>query len=299
MAATSYNFLHKYLDDSSYTKTSTYSTTSPLEILHKIAEDKRLDGLFDDKGAANLGPLFENHENLVLEHWNAWRIDDPKKQFQDSQEAAVALLVRTVSPGTHAYDFFIVHLLTSSHAVRILLPLIPKKFHVSLVRQWWLLTIAIYICQLRPKFDDDIEVKPNKGWKYVETKAISGPWAQDAHYVKGKDAESLKCASTDRIDSSSCHKRSGFHLGRCSRTLSGCGRSICRRFRRMGWVLFGGARTKQSASELKRGYLFGFSGSLYYMIKFDGTHDGTNPKLYKLIFCVKSAGSLFRTGLMI
>jgi hypothetical protein len=129
--------------------------------------------------------LFQNHENLVLEHWNAWKIDDPKKQFQDSQEAAVALLVRTVLPGTHAYDFFMVHLLTSSHAVRILLPLTPKKFHVSLVRQWWLLTIAVYVCQLRPKIDDEIEVKPDKGWKYVESKAVSGPWATDAHYVKG------------------------------------------------------------------------------------------------------------------
>jgi hypothetical protein len=120
-----------------------------------------------------------------LEHWNAWIISDPNKQFADSQEAAVALLVRTVKPGTHGYDFFLVHLLTSSHAVRIILPLIPKKFHISLVRAWWLLTIAIYVSQLRPKINDDIEVKPAKGWKYVEDKAVNGAWATDAHYVKG------------------------------------------------------------------------------------------------------------------
>jgi len=184
MASTAYNFLHKYLDDPSYTKPSTYSTTSPLEILHKIAEDKRFDGLFDGKGDGNINSLFENHENLVLEHWNAWNIMDPKKQFQDSQEAAVTLLVQTVQPGTHAYDFFIVHLLTTSHAVRILIPLIPKKFHISLVRQWWLLTIAVYIAQLRPKIDDDIEEKPTKQWNYVEDKALNSPWATDAHYVK-------------------------------------------------------------------------------------------------------------------
>jgi hypothetical protein len=186
MASTSYNFLHKYIDDTAYTKPSTYSTTSPLEILHKISTDTRFDGLFNDKGSQNIEILFMQHEPLVLEHWNAWKISDPNKQFQESQEAAVALLTRTVQPGTHAYDFFMVHILTTSHAVRILLPLIPKKFHISLVRQWWLLTLAVYISQLRPKIDDDIEEKPVKPWKYVEDMATSGPWATDAHYVKGE-----------------------------------------------------------------------------------------------------------------
>lgn len=185
MSSTAYNYLHKYIDDPSYSKPSTYSTTSPLEILHKIAADSRFDGLFPSRGASNMETLFKEHESLVLEHWNAWTISNPTEQFRDSQEAAMYLLVRTVQPGTHAYDFFMVHILTTSHAVRILLPLIPKKFHVSLVRQWWLLTIAVYISQLRPKIDEDLEVKPDKGWKYVEEKAVSGPWATDAHYVKG------------------------------------------------------------------------------------------------------------------
>jgi len=184
MASSSYNYMHKYLDDPSYTKPSTYSTSSPLEILHKIVDDTRFDGLFNERGDGNIETLFKSHEDLILEHWNAWKIDDPKRQFQDSQEAAVALLVRTVQPGTHAYDFFMVHVLTSSHAVRTLIPLIPKRFHVSLVRQWWLLTIAVYVAQLRPKIDDDIEAKPNKQWNYVEDKAVNGPWATDAHFVK-------------------------------------------------------------------------------------------------------------------
>lgn len=189
MAASSYSSLHKYLDKPSYTKPSPYSTTSPLEILQKVHTDTRFDNLFHEKGSHNMTSLFSDHESLILEHWNAWTLTDPISQFRASQEAAVALLVNTVAPGTHAYDFFMVHILTTSHAVRILLPLIPKRFHISLVRQWWLLALAVYICQLRPAISERSEEKgqekaKGKDWKYVEDKAVNGEWRIDSHFVK-------------------------------------------------------------------------------------------------------------------
>ena len=187
MAATEYDFLHKYADETSYTKPSTYSTTSPLEILNKISDDKRFDGLFKTPGSGNIETLFHDHEALLLEHWNAWSIVDPIKQFQDSQEAAVSLFIATVPVGTHSYDFFLVHILTTSHAVRILLPMIPEKFHISIVRQWWLLTIAVYIAQLRPKIQGDRIGRPDLGgrhWKYVDDKAVNGRWNTNSHFVK-------------------------------------------------------------------------------------------------------------------
>ena len=189
LATTSYDFLHKYLDDPSYTKPSTYSTSSPIEILQKVTGDKRFDNLFNHQGADNIETLFKDHESAVLEHWNAWQLPNPREQFEDSQYAAVALLVATHgSGGSKAYDFFLVHLLTTSHAVRILLPLIPAKFHVALVRQWWLLTLAVYIAQVRP----EIELKSithydaeGKDWVWVDKLAVEGKWSLDAHYVKG------------------------------------------------------------------------------------------------------------------
>ncbi|KAK3394031.1 hypothetical protein B0H63DRAFT_459775 [Podospora didyma] len=186
LAATQYNFFHKYLDDPSYTKKSSFTSTSPAELLNKLANDDRFDGLFKDAGYENIEPLFEKHDALVLEYWNAWELADPVKQFQESQEAAVALLVATVPPGTHAYNFYIVHVLTSSHAVRILLPHLPAKFHLSVVRQWWLLTLAVYIAELRPKIDPDYIPEDLKGktWTYVENRALDSEWAMDAHYVK-------------------------------------------------------------------------------------------------------------------
>lgn len=193
LAATQYNSMHKYLDEPQYTRPPPkggFSSASPLEVLEKIRADTRLDGLLKKSdGFENVDILFDKHEDLVMEYWNAWTLgDDPVRRFRESQEAATALLVATVAPGTHSYNFLMVHLLTTSHAVRILLPLIPTKFHIPLVRQWWLFTVSTYMAELRPKIDPDYvpwpEGSAQKTWAYVEDKAISGQWATDAHFVK-------------------------------------------------------------------------------------------------------------------
>lgn len=190
LTATQYNFFHKYIDDPSYTQPAEpeLKSSSPLHILNIMNNDKRLGQMFKEPGFDNLGTLFEDYEDIVMEYWNAWSLDDPKKQFQESQEAAVALLVATVRPGTHSYSFFFVHLLTTSHAVRILLPVVPAEFHINLVRQWWLLTIAVYAIFNCPLVDPDY-IKPGdvagKQWNYVEEKALNGAYSTDAHFVKG------------------------------------------------------------------------------------------------------------------
>jgi hypothetical protein len=134
--------------------------------------------------------VLEEKEDVFLEYWNAWELSDPKEQFEESQKTAVAILMGTDAPeGDTKFDFFFIHLLTSSHAIRILLPLIPTKFHISLVRQWWLFTLAVYIAQTRPAIKlDTISNYDLKGrnWKFVLDKALNSPHALDAHFVKCK-----------------------------------------------------------------------------------------------------------------
>ncbi|KAH8675893.1 hypothetical protein BX600DRAFT_508091 [Xylariales sp. PMI_506] len=216
MAAVQYNFLHKYLDDPSYTRPSSLKSTSPLELLHRIASDSRFDGLFDEPGSGNIEPLFGEHEDLVLEYWNAWAFEDPVKQFRDSQEAAVAFLIASVPPGAHSYNFFVCHILTTSHAARVLLPFIPKKFHVSLIRQWWLFTIAVYVAVLRPKIDPDyVGDAAGKQWNYVVNQALNGPYSTDAHFVKAvramKEAASTWGDIHDRYLASAVRFVDDFH----------------------------------------------------------------------------------------
>lgn len=181
--------MSKYIDDPSYTKPASPSlaSNSPLELLSKIAQDKRFD-LFSHPNSDNIEPLFEKQEEAVLEYWNAWELTSPQKQFEDSQKAAAAILVCGTQGSDNKHDFFAVHLLTSSHAVRILLPLVPAEFQLPLVRQWWLFSISVYIAQLRPTMEiKDIEEYDVKGrtWEWVVKTALTGKYSLDAHYVKG------------------------------------------------------------------------------------------------------------------
>ena len=193
LGACCYTSLHKYIDDPKYTKPSpcraTENETDLLDILEKVRNDKRFDGLYDHR-SGNISKVLEEQEEAFLEYWNAWEIVNPNSQFQNAQKTAVALLLETSIPGNDSvFDFFLVHVLTSSHAVRILLPLVPAKFHVNLLRQWWFSALAVYIAQTRPQITISQSVQAHDGtkkdWKYVVHKALDGPHAKDAHYVKG------------------------------------------------------------------------------------------------------------------
>lgn len=195
LSGVQYNFFHKYLDDPSYTRPSGLPSDSPLGLLIKLSEDTRFDSLPKNPELEDLQTIFEQHEPLILEYWNAWQLEDPTKQFQLSQEAAVALLTETVRPGTHSFDFLIVHLLTTSHAVRVLLPFVPPEHHITLVREWWLLVIAMYLIKGRPRPDPDNVDRQigKKSWVYVEHLALTSPYSKDAHYVKA--IRSMKAAA--------------------------------------------------------------------------------------------------------
>jgi len=193
LAACFYNEWHVYMDDPKYTKPAPNPADSLFTILDRISHDKTFDGIFDHQGSDNISKLLGNEEtaNAALEYWNSWELKSPRDQFAESQKLAVALLIASRKPrkgkADEQYDFFIVHLLTTSHAVRVLLPRLPSKFHIPLVRQWWLFTVLVYIAQLRPRINiDDIKLVELEGrdWNYVTEKAIKSHHRTDAHYVK-------------------------------------------------------------------------------------------------------------------
>src|SRR6202012_4927007 len=119
---------------------------------------------------------------------SAWKISDPTKDFTQSQALATALLISSgPTVGGHGWDFFLVHLLTTSHAVRILIPFLDAQYHVPLVKEWLLITLAIYIAQLRPlvktSYITDVNLD-GRDWDFVTITAVEGPHKFDAHFVK-------------------------------------------------------------------------------------------------------------------
>ncbi|GAM90932.1 hypothetical protein ANO11243_089790 [Dothideomycetidae sp. 11243] len=198
LATCCYNDQHKYLDNPAYSQPGKNPTTKLTELLSNISNDTRFEDAVNKQNGEGYDALFADpdKEALLLEYWNNWDLSNPKQQFEDSQKAAAAMLVGTPTKRNPRYDFFLVHVLTSSHAVRILLPLIPSKWHVSLVRQWWLFALSAYVMEFRPAVDlERVEKFDLRGrsWDYVLDKALNSEWATDAHFVKG--CRSLKVAA--------------------------------------------------------------------------------------------------------
>lgn len=168
----------------------THSTNNIFEVFARVQADKRLDHAFDGHENDKLDHLWTDPAlaSILLEHWASWTITDPTRDFAQSQALAVALHTSVASSvGGHGYDFLIVHLLTTSHAVRILIPFLEPQHHLPLVHEWLLIALSIYITQNRPLIKkENVTSYDTKGrdWKFVTQKALEGEHRYDAHFVK-------------------------------------------------------------------------------------------------------------------
>jgi len=125
-------------------------------------------------------------EHALLEHWNAWMIDNFDAQFAQAWELSVKLAIETGGPSAEYY-FFLIHLLTALHAVRIILPHIPGDMWSSVLRQYWAWLVVVYVAQLkRPIHSGAIENVDLNGrdWDWVSENSVASEWSLDCHYIK-------------------------------------------------------------------------------------------------------------------
>ena len=250
----------KYLTDPQYTfplpdKDSgpAKSSSSTLSILEHVRNDPRLKDIPRHPSAIGMADLFKEHERTVLEHWNSWALDRPGSGsdlnvvFEEAQRTPIALLVGSWYPSPSSkqhiskerkhsdYDFFLVHLLTTSHALRILLPLMPdlvkergkgkkgersaREWQVVMLRQWFLFVVAVYVMQGLPEIDEkrftseQLEgEKDEEGWDWVLKQAVEGEWSLDSHFVKAVRA--IKVAEQTWIGGDQHGKRKGKEEGK-------------------------------------------------------------------------------------
>ncbi|RMZ86776.1 hypothetical protein DV736_g5993, partial [Chaetothyriales sp. CBS 134916] len=170
--------------------------------------------IYHHPDAFNIDHILANksHVDTVLSYLNSWTFADLTSAFSQSQRLAALLLIAT-SPKLygHGYDFFFVHLLNTTHAVRVILPNIPPHQHITLLREWLLTALLMYVSQNRPKLEAEYVTSfelANRDWDYVRKQATEGPHASDAHFVKacrvliamsdtwgnGEDKWFLRCA---------------------------------------------------------------------------------------------------------
>lgn len=177
--------MHRYFD-SPPPDTSTYKTKDLQEVLSRVRQDERFDGHFDLPGFVNTFTLHAKCEDAILEHWNAWVLENYSQQFEALFDFAVRVAVETANAEVQ-YDFFLIHVLTVAHAMRVILPHTPEHHRDSILRQFAMWTIIIYCAQLRRPFDtESIESTQLDGhdWKWVQEQGLRSKWSLDSHYVK-------------------------------------------------------------------------------------------------------------------
>ena len=190
MTCTEYDMMHPYLDQPP-ADTSTYKTRSFDEILSRVRDDPRFAGHFNEPGFMNSFTIHFTCEAAFLEHWNALEVSGPgngiEDRFEELFDVSVRLAIETGDRETQ-FDFFLIHILTVAHGIRILLPtLFPRDKWESIYRQFWLWTLLMYIAQLRRPIvtgsSDKFDLK-GRDWKWVSEQALTDKWSLDAHYVK-------------------------------------------------------------------------------------------------------------------
>jgi len=130
---------------------------------------------------------------LVLDYGKSWSIGDLKKAFEDGQRAATERLFASAG-----FEVSSSQVLSASHAVRVLLPIIPVDWHIRLLRQWWLLFLSTYIVLGRPEFDSKRITNfalNGRDWRSVTDRALRSKWSTDAQFVKSESIKAVLCDS--------------------------------------------------------------------------------------------------------
>jgi hypothetical protein len=163
-----------------------YRTKSLGEILDRVRQDTRFDGVAEYPGITNMGPLMQNCGGAVIEHWNAWEINDPLQQLEQLCDLST-LVALTTCDAVKEFDFYLLHLMTVAHGLRVLWHLFPLDRQAPMLREFAVFAITQFVCQQRPAFGiEDIEAVDVKGrdWDWVRKTATNHPGRFDVHFFK-------------------------------------------------------------------------------------------------------------------
>jgi hypothetical protein len=188
MTAVCYNYLHEIVDK---LKPPTSPSKSAIQIFKDIHSDDRLP-IYDTPGVDNLEFTVKNCNDLVLSYYNQWKINEEnlEKTIEELFDLTVYIYGATHKPNEIEFDFFLLHLLTSMHAIRMIYPhIINQHIFEHILLEFFYFAIVIYISQLRPEINEhlinDYEINnEKKNWNYVIDRTLNTDFIDDAHLVK-------------------------------------------------------------------------------------------------------------------
>ncbi|PLN82257.1 hypothetical protein BDW42DRAFT_166928 [Aspergillus taichungensis] len=165
---------HASIPKPAHPQQATYRSTSFQEILTAAHKDKR----FSTTTTNN-----EDTESILLDHYHAWTLDpqNADAQLREALEVAASLAASSPSPSSSPDIPSILNILATAHAGRVLIPLIPGRFHEPLLRQWWLLTLRVYVAQGRPELLSRASVQEEehdlegRNWEWVAAQCVGAP----------------------------------------------------------------------------------------------------------------------------
>lgn len=196
-----------------------------------IRLDTRFDGLFESPGYWNIPILFASCEEIILEYFNLWTVTriaslpilsnilGAESNIEELFDISILLLAAATPAPSYPsasnssdeksltslhsephFDFFLLHLLLSCHAARILFKNLPYHVHNTLIEAQFLATISYYVSELRPQVKVDV-IKDHKvtgeedesevmDWTFIRKQCfqvdVATECANGGNYVKGR-----------------------------------------------------------------------------------------------------------------
>ncbi|CAN6654493.1 hypothetical protein TRVA0_027S00980 [Trichomonascus vanleenenianus] len=172
------------------------TNSDPLEILAEIREDKTFDGVADRPVHFRLVKFLERFPERAKYYIHRLKLEgDLETQLKTMLQATASVFGATHKDGEPDYDFFLLHLLTSTmETAEIMLnliarELIPESAHEHMLQYLWTVCVYVYINQLRPRVDPSrvtsvtIESIPH-AWNEAVFIAVGERGHHDEHLVK-------------------------------------------------------------------------------------------------------------------
>ncbi|RKP09996.1 hypothetical protein THASP1DRAFT_28222 [Thamnocephalis sphaerospora] len=151
------------------------------EALADITNDVRLDPFAwqSDQIMDILIPLYEQHGPVVAEYFNRVAIEEGEPLVDQLVRLATEVFIDAARDGL--FDFFLVHAITTAHALHIIAPRLDNSDLARLLRGYWLYLLMVYICQGRPPLVHFGPIPDAPSWAQI-TKSVMAD--EDEHTPK-------------------------------------------------------------------------------------------------------------------